>query len=61
MQWEQVLTIIAANVGMILWNARERRTDFLHTMKVIDEIKKETKDFHGRLCTIEEKHKQAKK
>jgi hypothetical protein len=36
---------------------RERRADFLYTTKLIEEIQNEMKDFHGRLCAIEERNK----
>jgi hypothetical protein len=57
MEWVQVLTIIGANFAMVLWTMRERRADFLYIMKLIEEIKTEMKDFHGRLCAIEERNK----
>lgn len=57
MDWIQVATIVAANLGMFLWATRQSRTDFLHVMRIIDEIKKEIKDFHGRLCAIEERNR----
>lgn len=68
MEWIQVLTIVGANFAMLLWSMRERRADFHYVMKVTDEIRKEIatfkadvqsemKDFHGRLCAIEEKNK----
>lgn len=57
MEWAQVLTIIGANFAMILWCMRERRADFLYVTKLIEEIKNEMKDFHGRLCAIEERNK----
>lgn len=57
MEWYQVATIVGANLGLFLWAVRQSRTDFLHMMKVIDEIKKEQKDFHGKLCAIEERIK----
>lgn len=60
MEWYQVATIVGANLGLFLWVVRQSRTDFLHVMKVIDEIKKEMKDFHGRMCAIEEKNKERK-
>lgn len=53
MEWVQVLTIVAANFAMILWCMRERRADFLYTTKLIEEMKNEMKDFHGRLCSLE--------
>jgi len=57
MEWGQVLMIVAANFAMILWCMRERRADFLHIMKLINDIQEEVKDFHGRLCAIEERNK----
>lgn len=60
MEWIQVLTIVAANFAMILWCMRERRADFLYITKLIEEMKNEMKDFHGRLCAIEERTKNVK-
>jgi len=57
MEWMQVLTIVGANFAMILWCMRERRADFLHIMRLVEEIKNEMKDFHGRLCALEAKKK----
>lgn len=57
MEWYQVATIVLSNLSLFLWSVRQSRADFLHTMRVIDEIKKEQKDFHGRLCQIEERSK----
>jgi len=65
MDWSQVLTIIAANMSVFLWATRQARSDFLHLDKKIDEnrkevtqiikaIQEETKEFHNRLCKIEE-------
>lgn len=66
MDWTQVLTIIAGNAGLFLWATRQARTDFLHLDRKLEENRKETtqivkaiqeeiKDFHNRLCSIEEK------
>jgi hypothetical protein len=66
MDWSQVLTILGANLAIFFWlrtesNADRRqiqqeaaadRKDFL---LLIREIKDELKDFHARLCVIEEK------
>ena len=49
MEWGQVLTIVGANFAMILWCMRERRADFLYITKLIEEMKSEMKDFHGKL------------
>lgn len=57
MEWGQVITIVAANFAMILWCMRERRSDFLYITKLIEEMKSEMKDFHGRMCAIEERNR----
>jgi hypothetical protein len=68
MDWTQVLTIIASNIGLILWVRSESRADYRHleqkTLQLITGIKEdvsamhqEMKDFHGRLCSLEEKMK----
>lgn len=64
MDWTQVLTVfavIATNLGTII-------ALYIHTDKKMDERQKETnqiieairqdiRDFHGRLCAIEERNK----
>lgn len=57
MDWIQVATIITANFGLFLWAVRQSRTDFLHIMRLIENIQNEMKEFHGRLCAIEERNK----
>ena len=55
MDWSQVLTIVGSNIALFLWARSESRADFRHILSMIDAIKEEMKDFHGRLCAIEEK------
>lgn len=68
MDWTQVLTIVGSNIGLILWARSESRSDYRHleqkTLEMISGIKsdvqaihQEIKDFHGRLCAIEERNK----
>jgi hypothetical protein len=57
MDWSQVLTIVGANIALFLWATRQGRTDFLHTSRILESIQSEMKDFHGRLCAIEERNK----
>ena len=61
MEWYQVGTIVLANLGLFLWTVRQSRADYLHCQRSIDAFKdamlKETKEFHGRLCAIEERNK----
>jgi len=60
-EWYQVGTIVAANLGLFLWTVRQSRSDYLHIQRSMDSFKdamlKESKDFHGRLCAIEERNK----
>jgi hypothetical protein len=64
MEWYQVGTIVAANLGLFLWTVRQSRADYLQCQKSIESFKdammKETKDFHGRLCSIESRIKEKK-
>lgn len=72
MDWIQVLTIIFGNAAIIfplfLWNRTENRADMRYMDSVIQanrelirevhkEILMEMKDFHGRLCAIEERNR----
>jgi hypothetical protein len=72
MDWIQVLTIIFGNLGIFLWirtesrnDMREFSADMRNDMKIFsseirqwkEEINHEMKDFHGRLCAIEERNK----
>lgn len=62
MEWYQVATIVGANLGLFLWSVRQSRSDYLHCQRSMESFKeamaKETKDFHGRLCAIEERNKE---
>ncbi len=54
MEWTQFLIMIIAMAGLFFWNHRE-----IHALHdTISAIKDEMKDFHGRLCTLEEKYYQ---
>lgn len=58
MDWSQVVAIIGSNIVMFLWARTESRSDYRECRSLIDAIHQEIKDFHGRLCTIEEKNKE---
>jgi len=53
------LGLFLANAALILWMRSESRADWRHMDSKLDaymrESQKEMKDFHGRLCTIEER------
>jgi len=61
MDWTQVLTIVGSNIALFLWSRAESRQDNrqleTRVMASIDAIKEEMKDFHGRLCAIEERNR----
>ena len=68
MDWTQVLTIIGANIAIFFWLRTESNSDRRQIqqetsadrrdlLQLIREIKEELKDFHGRLCSIEERNK----
>lgn len=72
MQWEQVAALILGNLAIILplwlWSRSESRSDMramdakleaaLETMNQnVQAIQTEMKDFHGRLCAIEERNR----
>lgn len=64
MEWQQVLTVfavIATNLGTIIAlyiqldkKMEEHRRD---TTQILLGIQSEMKDFHGRLCAIEERNR----
>lgn len=61
MDWTQFATFLIANMiftlTLWLWNRSEARTDHRQIVDLIAAIKDEMKDFHGRLCAIEERNK----
>ena len=68
MDWQTMLTIICGVLGAIVGNAAvflpiffwmrtEANADRRDIVNLIVSIKEEMKDFHGRLCAIEERRK----
>lgn len=72
MTWEPILALILGNAAFIiplfLWNRAESRADIRHMdnkleafmLGIREEIKAindEMKDFHNRLCAIEERNR----
>ena len=57
MDWTQILFLFFANAGLIVWFRVESRADYRSIRDLIDAIQLEIKDFHGRLCALEEKSK----
>ena len=61
MNWLQILTMLVTNIGFVtvlfLWNRSESRADMRRCEDLITSIHAEIKDFHARLCVIEENKK----
>ncbi len=57
MDWTQVLAIVGSNIALILIMFGTTVAMWMHTDKKIEAIQEEMKDFHGRLCAIEERAK----
>jgi hypothetical protein len=57
MEWLQILTIIASNLALFVWARSEARHDQQEIREIIRAIQDEMKDFHGRLCSIEERNR----
>lgn len=55
--WIQIASLFLANVAIILWFRSESRSDYRQCVDLITSIHEEMKDFHGRLCALEEKNK----
>ena len=61
MDWIQFTIMVITFVGLFTWNRSEGRADWRHMDNKFDSliraIQEEMKDFHGRLCKIEENRK----
>ncbi len=68
MDWIQFGLMFVTFVGLFIWNRTESRSDMRHmdaklesnrnlTIAFHEAIKEEIKDFHARLCIIEERNK----
>jgi len=68
MGWEHILALVLGNSALIiplfLWNRSESRADIRHmdvklesTRELVRAIYEESKDFHRRLCSIEERNR----
>lgn len=57
MEWIQLLTIIGSNIALFMWARSEARQDQQEIRDIIRAIQEEMKEFHGRLCAIEERNR----
>ena len=49
MDWIQVLAIASSTIGACYWMHRENKA-------MSEEFHRESKEYHGRLCALEEKY-----
>jgi hypothetical protein len=61
MDWTQLALFILSTGGLFLWSRSESRSDCRRIEDLISAIKEEIKDFHGKLCALEEKYKHLNK
>jgi hypothetical protein len=64
MDWVQFTIMVISFVGLFAWNRSESRADMRHmdtkldaTRELVHAIHDEMKDFHARLCVIEQSKK----
>lgn len=61
MEISEIVGIVIGNAALViplfLWNRAESRSDMRMMFSIIQSIQSEMKDFHGRLCAIEERNK----
>ena len=64
MDWIQFVVFLVTMGGLFLWQRAdikeiktEAAADRRDILQLIREIQQEIKDFHGRLCTIEERNR----
>jgi len=61
MDWTQFSIFMISNIvftlTLWLWSRAESNADHREMMNLIREMKDEMKDFHGRLCAIEERNR----
>jgi len=60
-EWIPAVSMFLASAALICWFRQESRSDYRHMDAKIEAnlqaIRDEMKDFHGRLCAIEERNK----
>jgi len=59
MEWTTILGIILGNAAIYMpiffWMRTEANADRREIMAILQDMKSEMKDFHGRMCAIEER------
>jgi hypothetical protein len=58
MDWIQFFGFMFTIAGLFFWNRSEANSDRRDMLNLIKSIEHEMKDFHGRLCAIEERNRE---
>jgi len=53
-----LIVIMTTIAGLFMWNRSESRADIRMMQEIMMAIKEENKEFHGRLCAIEERNRE---
>lgn len=54
-----VITVVGSNIALMTWLRSDMKSFESEIRGWKEEIQKESKDFHGRLCTIEERNRKS--
>ena len=57
MEWAQFFGLIFIVIGFFFWNRTEANSDRKEMLNLMNAIELEMKDFHNRLCALEERIK----
>lgn len=62
MEWVQSCMIAGFTIGACYWmhkeNSKDRKDHNREMKQISEELKNESKEFHGRLCVLEERYLQ---
>lgn len=53
-----VIANIGTTIGLFTWATSHAANDSRDSRRILEAIQAEIRDFHGRLCAIEERNKQ---
>lgn len=57
MDWPTIITILGTNIALFSWLRSDMKSFETKIEGWKDEVNKEMKDFHGKLCALEERNK----
>ncbi len=54
--WSQLITFFIGMTVLVLWVDSRNHNEIVSIRETVDAIHSEMKDFHGRLCVMEERN-----